>query len=108
MLNEAKSQAPKPASSKGDAALQRITSASFAEEDLGVDEADPLGLQHGTEVEVFPIDSGFRHKDKGRLVGLNEDEVVVSIQTQGKEVRLHYPRTGFRIKAVTTGGNPKL
>jgi len=104
----AKSQAPKPASLKGDAAVQRILNATFAEKELGVDSADPLGLQHGTEVEVFPIDSGSRHHDRGRLAGLTKDEVVLSVQAQGTELRLHYPRTGFRIKAVTSGGSSKL
>ena len=107
-LKAAKAQAAKPATLKGDAALQRILSASFVEKDLGVDHEDPLGLQKGTEVEVFPIDSGSHHHDKGRLIGLTEDEVVLSIQTQGKEVRLHCPRAGFRIKAVKAGGESKL
>jgi len=57
VLKAAKPQAPKPASLKGDAALLRILNASFAEQDLGVDQADPLGLQQGAEVEVFPLDS---------------------------------------------------
>jgi len=90
---------------KGAAASQRILDASFAEEDLSVDSADPLGLQHGTEVEVYPTDSGVKHHDKGRLVGLTEDEVVLSIHAHDKEVRVHYPRTGFRIKAVNSGGS---
>ncbi|KAI1618000.1 glutathione S-transferase [Exophiala viscosa] len=106
-LNEAKKQAPKPATLKGGAATQRVLNASFAEKDLTIDSADPLGLQHGTEVEVYPTDSGVKHHDKGRLLGLTEDEVVVSIQPQDKEVRVHYPRTGFRIKAVI-GGSSKL
>lgn len=108
VLKVAKAQAPKPATLKGDAATQRILSAAFAENDLRVDNADPLGLQQGAEVEVFPIDSGTRHQDKGRLVGLKEDEVVLSIQAQGKEVHVHYPRTGFRIKAVAAAEGSKL
>ncbi|OAG35666.1 hypothetical protein AYO21_10137 [Fonsecaea monophora] len=107
-LKVAKAQAPKPASLKGDAAAERILNASFVDKDLGVDPADPLGLPQGTEVEVFPIDSGTQHHDRGRLVGLTEDEVVLSTQAKGKEVRLHFPRTGFRIKAVTGGGASKL
>lgn len=107
-LKAAKAQAPKPATIKGDAALKRILSASFADKGVGIDIADPLGLQEGVEVEVFPIDSGIRYHDKGRLIGLTEDEIVLSTETEGKEVRLHFPRTGFRIKAITTGGAPKL
>ncbi|KIW27179.1 uncharacterized protein PV07_06941 [Cladophialophora immunda] len=108
VLKAAKAQAPKPASLKGDAAAERILNASFVDKDLGVDPADPLGLQPGTEVEVFPIDLGTQHHDQGRLVGLTEDEVVLSTQAKGKEVRLHFPRTGFRIKAVTGGAKSKL
>ncbi|KIW10333.1 hypothetical protein PV08_11295 [Exophiala spinifera] len=107
-LQEAKAQAPKPTSLKGGAAVQRILTAAFAQSELGVDIGDPLGLQHGTEVEVFPTDSGTKHHDRGRLIGLNEDEVVLSIQTQGRELRLHYPRTGFRIKVITPGSHAKL
>lgn len=97
-LKKAKTQAPKHASLKGDAASHRILNASFAENDPRIDSADPLGLQHGTEVEVYPTDTGVKHHDRGRLLGLTEDEVVLGIQAQGKEVRVHYPRTGFRIK----------
>ncbi len=75
---------------------------------MGIDPADPLGLQPGTEVEVFPVDSGTHHHDTGRLIGLAEDEIVLNLQTNGKDVRLHYPRTGFRIKPVTGGAQPRL
>jgi hypothetical protein len=107
-LKAAKLHAPRPASLKGDDAVQRILNATFAEKEPSVDSADPLGLQHGMEVEVFPIDSGSRHHDRGRLVGLTKDEVVLNVQAQGTELRLHYPRTDFRIKAATSGGGSKL
>lgn len=107
-LKTAKAKAPKPASLKGDAAVERILNAPFADADLGVDSADPLGLQQGADVEVFPIDSGTHHRDRGHLIGLTEDEVVLSTQAKGKEVRLHFPRTGFRIRAVTGGTQAKL
>ncbi|ETI23372.1 hypothetical protein G647_05173 [Cladophialophora carrionii CBS 160.54] len=103
-LKAAKAKAPKPATLKGDVAAERILSASFVEKDLAVDPADPLGLEQGAEVEVFPIDSGIHHRDQGRLIGLTEDEIVLSIQAQGKELHLHYPRAGFRIRAVAATG----
>ena len=106
-LKDAKSKAPKPATLKGDTAAERILNASFANKDLGVDAADPLGLRQGAEVEVFPIDSGTKHKDRGILIGLTEDEVVLSTKVKGKELRLHFPRTGFRIREVN-GGASKL
>jgi len=107
-LKAAKAKAPKPAALKGDAAAQRVLSAPFVDKDLSVDPADPLGLQQGTEVEVFPIDSGTNHRDQGRLIGLTENEIVLSIQAKGKEVHLHWPRSGFRIKALVGGAQSKL
>ncbi|KEF61195.1 uncharacterized protein A1O9_02760 [Exophiala aquamarina CBS 119918] len=108
VLQKAKAEAPKPAALKGDAAAQRIFSASYVEKDLGIDQADPLGLQEGALVEVYPLDSGSRHHDEGRLVGLSEDEAVLSVGSEGKEVRVHFPRTGFRIKPFTAKGEAKL
>jgi hypothetical protein len=74
-----------------------------------VDEQDPTNLQPGDEVEVWPIDTGFRHRDRGLLVGINEEEIVLQLRSglidQG--VRLHCPRTNFRIRAVKAG-EPKL
>ena len=107
-LKAAKVKAPKPTSLKGDAAAERILNASFVDKDLGVDPTDPLELQQGTKVEVFPTDSGIHHHDHGILIGLTEDEIVLGIQAKGKELRLHYPRTGFRIRSVTGGAQPKL
>jgi hypothetical protein len=76
--------------------------AKFAEKESSVKEDDPIGLKKGAEVEVWPIDTGIGHRDHGRLVGLTRDEVVLSVkpEVEGKEVRVHFPRTSFRIKAV--------
>lgn len=108
MLQKAKAQAPKPTALKGDVAAQRIFNASFADKDLGIDQADPLGLQQGALVEIYPIDSGSRHHDTGHLVGLSQDEAVLRIGSEGKEIRVHYPRTGFRIKTLTARADSKL
>ncbi|KAG8625169.1 hypothetical protein KVT40_006920 [Elsinoe batatas] len=70
---------------------------------------DPLELKKGEEVAVWPIDTGFNHKDKGRLVGLTKDEVVIAVTTKvdpSKEIEVHAPRWGFRIAKV--GGQTKL
>jgi hypothetical protein len=107
-LKAAKATAPKPASLKGDAAAQRLLSAPFTDEVTVVDPADPLGLQQGADVQVFPIDSGINYRDHGRLVGLTKDEIVVSVPVEEKEVRLHWPRTGFRVKALVGGAQSKL
>ena len=67
-----------------------------------MDENDPLGLKKGQDVESWPVDSGFSHHDRGRLVKLTEKEVVLAVQSKvgGKEVRVHHPRWNFRIRAV--------
>ncbi|KPI41644.1 uncharacterized protein AB675_8991 [Cyphellophora attinorum] len=104
-VKAAKAKNAKPASLKGDAAAKRVLDASFADQDIGVDESDPLKLQKGQEVEIWPTDSGFGHRDRGALVGLNEDEVVIAVDVSGKEVRLHFPRINFRIAAVGSASN---
>lgn len=87
--------------------MKHVTSADFAEKELRIDEDDPLGLKEGQDVEVWPTDTGFRHKDRGRLVGLTRDEVVVEAQSKvgGKVVRIHAPRGGFKVQAVQDGGS---
>lgn len=101
-VDKAKSAAPKPTKLKGDEMVQHITQADFAEQEAQVDQKDPLGLRKGQEVEVWPTDTGFKHKDRGRLVGLTKDEVVIAAKTKvgEKEVRIHAPRTGFRVQVV--------
>ena len=103
-LNAAKAKAPKPTSLKGDAAAQRVLTANFADADIGFNVADQLGFKDGQEVQIWPVDSGSKHRDQGILIGLNDEEVVVSIP--GQQTRLHCPRTGFRIAAA--GSQPKL
>jgi hypothetical protein len=107
-LKKAKAKAPKPTTLKGDAAAQRIFNAPYVDDNLRIDGSDPLGFPNGTAVEVFPIDSGTRHRDQGELVGLTEDEIVLSLPQQAKPLRAHYPRTGFRIRAITTKESAKL
>jgi hypothetical protein len=105
-VNAAKKAAPKPVTLKGpDAALGITAIASFLDKNLIVDEKDPLGLKAGATVDVFPTDSGFGHKDSGKLVLLNEREVAIEVVAEnGEVVRLHFPRIGFRIKAVSGKG----
>ena len=71
-----------------------------------VDDRDPLGLKKGQDVESWPIDSGFNHHDRGKLVSLTSKEVVLASQSkvEGKEVRIHHPRWNFRIRAVSREG----
>lgn len=61
-----------------------------------------LGLEKGAVVEVWPTDYGSPQRDRGRLVGLRTNEVVVEVDVEekGKCVRLHFPRTGFAVRRV--------
>jgi hypothetical protein len=108
-VSSAKASAPKPTTLKGPEAIKFITQASFAEAEGEVEE-DPLGLRKGQDVEVWPLDSGVKHHDRGRLVALNPKEVVIASSTepQGREVRVHHPRRGFRIRALPGDGGSKL
>ncbi|KAH8820903.1 hypothetical protein F5884DRAFT_65739 [Xylogone sp. PMI_703] len=81
--------------------LKTVSSASFAEDEVSVEEKDPLGLKKGQLVEVWPTDSGFNNKDRGVLIGLNWNEAVIEIKTRdGHSLRLHAPRHGFKVRAI--------
>lgn len=105
-VSSAKLSAPKPATLKGAEAVKYIIQAEYSEPEGEVDGSDPLGLKKGQYVESWPIDSGSRHHDRGRLVSLTSREVVLASQSKvgGKEVRIHHPRWNYRIKAVSGGG----
>jgi len=88
----------------GPEADEKIGSEGFAEEEANVDESDPTGLKKGEMVEVWPIDSGFSRKDRGKLVGLSTREVVIEGRMEGGgEVRIHCPRHGFRVRRLKGG-----
>lgn len=105
-IADAKVAAPRPNTLQGPEAVQQIIRADFAEP-AGRVEEDPLDLKKDQDVETWPIDSGSNHRDRGCLVGLNSEEVVVATRTavEGREVRIHHPRSNFRIQAVA---NAKL
>ena len=85
--------------------MKYITQAEYSEPEGDVDANDPQGLKKGQDIESWPTDSGFKHRDRGHLVSLTPKEVVLASQSKvgGKEVRIHHPRWNFRIKAVTEG-----
>lgn len=104
-IEAAREAGPKAVKVKGSEVLEYITGkAKFAESIGEVDANDPLGLKAGDEVEIWPHDSGFSHKDRGRLVTLTPNEVVISkkIGREG-EIRLHAPRWGFSISKIEDG-----
>lgn len=94
-VRRAKSTAPKVVALKGKEAAEQIMSAGFAEPDLGLSAADAQrSLKEGDIVEVFPTDTGFSHRDRGKLIGLTGDEIVVGLDNG---LRLHTPRIGFKV-----------
>lgn len=103
-VSAAAKKAGKPKTIKGPEALASISSSKFAESEGSVDEKDPTGLKKGQEIEVWPIDSGFSRKDRGKLVKLDGKEIVIDGKTKdGQHVRIHAPRHGFRVRSAATG-----
>lgn len=93
---------------RGPEAREFVTSREFSEDKaaMKVDKADPVGqrLREGQLVASWPVDTGFRHQDVGRLVKLDREEVVLEIEGEGgKVVRLHHPRRNFRVRGVGDG-----
>lgn len=102
-IKEARDALRKPTTLKGDAARARILSAKLAPT-TGVRNNDPSGLGQGQVVEVWPIDTGFRHKDRGTLVSLDDDEIVIEVKAKdeiGEPVQVHFPRLNYRIRGYT-------
>lgn len=56
-------------------------------------------LEVGGEVEVTPDDTG-KVPQRGVLVALNAEQVVLEVRGEGGVCRVHAPRLGFTIKAV--------
>jgi hypothetical protein len=105
VLKEAKANSP-PIQLKSSEAHDFILSSNYTEHVSDTKfEPDPTGLEFGDIVEVFPTDSGSRHKDRGRLVKLTMNEIVIEVETKIRQekVRLHYPRLGFRVAKVSIG-----
>ena len=104
-VSTAKSAAPEPTTLKGAEAVKYIVQSEYHEPEEDVDASDPLGLKKGQDVESWPIDSGSRHHDRGKLVSLTSKEVVLASQSKvgGKEVRIHHPRWNYRIRPVNAG-----
>jgi hypothetical protein len=94
--------APKPRAISGDEAASYVESFKD-EEDTTAQEVvngdDPQDFAQGTLVEVYPADWGSSHRDSGRLVALAPDEVTIKVEG-AMSLRIHAPRTGFRVTAV--------
>jgi hypothetical protein len=103
-LKQAKASAPKQVKVTGEEVIKYMQTAKFAESIGDVAVNDPLKLKAGDEVEVFPIDSGFSHRDCGTLLTLTPNEVVVGkkMNVGGGPIRVHYQRWGFRVNKTSS------
>jgi hypothetical protein len=100
-VEEAKSNTGQPTPLDGPAAADRIHRSEFGLPEISFDEEDPAGLKEGADVDIYPADWGTEYRDRGRLVGLAPDEVTIAVKTKGNvELRIHAPRTGFKIKEI--------
>jgi glutathione S-transferase len=96
-----KKQTRPPNSLDGPSMKTRVSDTTSPLEATTFADSDPLDLQPGQQVEVYPTDYGQAHKDRGALVGLSTTEAVIR-NTQN--LHLHFPRWNFRI---TTPSPPK-
>ncbi|KAL7816532.1 hypothetical protein V8C44DRAFT_323052 [Trichoderma aethiopicum] len=103
-VTTAKKRLDKPKTLNGEEAARVVEGSSWNEEEEGnVDGGDPVvvaeGLEKGCLVAISPTDTGRAHKDVGRLVSLNGEEVVIEVETaEGRSVRVHAPRHGFKVR----------
>lgn len=109
-LKDAERSAPTPTTLKGAEAVKYITQAELAEPRGSVDGEDPLALKKGQDVESWPIDSGFNHRDRGQLFALTRQEIVLTTQAKigHRDIHIHHPRTNFRVRAVDHVNGSKL
>jgi hypothetical protein len=61
------------------------------------DSKNPLKLNAGDDVSIVPTDTGRNHPQKGKLIGLNDEEVC--LQTKAGAV-LHFPRLGYFVGKI--------
>ena len=85
-------------------AIPRILKGDFGEPQGQVDELDPTHLKRGEQVRAYPTDTGFNHKDEGRLVALTAQEAVLATKGEGGvEIRVHHPRWQFLVEPKRGG-----
>ncbi|KXH40932.1 glutathione S-transferase [Colletotrichum salicis] len=104
--SEARKAAGKVQTVSGDEAAEIVLSSPYNEPTTGggVDAKDLLviaqGLKAGDEVIVWPADTGASHKDTGKLLSLDGEEVVFEITGPKGTARVHAPRHGFRVEKL--------
>ncbi|EFE37189.1 hypothetical protein TRV_08157 [Trichophyton verrucosum HKI 0517] len=94
----------------GSEVLDGLQHESFAQIDAEFDDSDPLGLEKGEEVLVWPTDSGSTHQDAGALIGLNSKEIVLQRKTADSrfDIRIHFPRLNFKVVSAAHVQQTKL
>jgi glutathione S-transferase len=95
VVEEKKKTCAKPTTLDGAAMKSRILNAASTTDDIGFMPNDPLGLNRGDMVQVFPSDYGQTGISSGTLTGLSTTEVVIK-NTQ--DLHLHFPRWNFSIR----------
>ncbi|KAL4863416.1 hypothetical protein BDV12DRAFT_206472 [Aspergillus spectabilis] len=94
-----------PETLSGKQVVERLATAAADESMDIVDQNDPLvqthGLQKGQVVQLWPTDSGSRHRTAGRLVGLTGQEITIETTEGEISVRVHAPRQGFHVAGLT-------
>ncbi|KAL8418091.1 hypothetical protein RB594_001637 [Gaeumannomyces avenae] len=102
-----KATAPRPETLGGGQAAALILGSRFHDDAEGATAGPEYcgadgGVAKGVAVRLWPTDTGVNHRDAGRLVGLDHDEIVIGTTLAGGEagVRLHAPRHGFRVRPV--------
>ncbi|KAI1177707.1 glutathione S-transferase [Nemania sp. FL0916] len=85
----------------GEDAAKLIVDSPFGEQEGDVRREDPvvdaLGLHKGMPVKMWPTDYGSSHKDTGKLVAMDDKEIVMETKGPLGHVRIHAPRQGFMI-----------
>lgn len=96
-VTQAGSQAFQPTLLSGPEVYEKITTAP-EDKPLGASQGpDPLGLDIGQMVEVWPTDYASNHHDRGRLVMLTINEVCIR---NAQNILVHLPRWNYRVQAV--------
>ncbi|KAJ0413776.1 hypothetical protein BJY00DRAFT_54100 [Aspergillus carlsbadensis] len=95
---------PKITTLSGEQVAELLAKAASDHTADAIEENDPLvqanRFHKGQMVQVWPTDSGSRHKTVGKLVGLTSKEITIETTEGEVVVRVHAPRKGFRVNAV--------
>jgi hypothetical protein len=80
-------------------AIEIIEAPKLPSPATGTPTKDPLNINTGEEVSIYPKGTNPAHRDTGELVVLNSKEAAVKKRTRlGVEIRVHYPRWETRIE----------